>query len=93
MKFSIKYHNIFKKDLKTFKNNTALLDELFCVIEKLANDEVLETKYKDHPLKGNFKGCRECHIKGDVLFMYEKNNQDLILYCLRFGSHSKLGLK
>lgn len=93
MKFSIKYHKVFKKDLKPFRNDLALLAELRAVIEKLANDEALEPKYKDHALKGDFVGTRECHIKGDALLVYEKSEQTLILHCLRFGSHSKLGLK
>ncbi|MCM1385327.1 MAG: type II toxin-antitoxin system YafQ family toxin [Lachnoclostridium sp.] len=25
----------------------------------------LEEKYKDHPLKGNWDGFRECHIQSD----------------------------
>ena len=93
MKFSIKYHKVFKKDLKPFKNDSALIAELRAVIEKLANDEILEPKYKDHALKGDFIGTRECHIKGNALLIYEKNENELILHCLLFGSHSKLGLK
>ena len=54
MKFSIKYHKVFKKDLKPFKNDSALIAELRAVIVKLANDEILEPKYKDHALKGDF---------------------------------------
>ena len=75
MKFSIKYHKVFKKDLKPFKNDSALIAELRAVIEKLANDEILEPKYKDHALKGDFIGTRECHIKGDALLIYEKKRK------------------
>ena len=77
MKFSIKYHKVFKKDLKPFKNDSALIAELRAVIEKLANDEILEPKYKDHALKGDFIGTRECHIKGNALLVYEKTKMSL----------------
>ena len=44
-----------------------LLDE---VIEKLRLGQTLEEKYRDHELKGNFVGFRECHIKPDWLLIY-----------------------
>ena len=31
----------------------------------LANGGTLESKYKDHDLKGNYKETRECHIEPD----------------------------
>ncbi|MDE7288914.1 MAG: type II toxin-antitoxin system YafQ family toxin, partial [Oscillospiraceae bacterium] len=46
--------------------------------------------YKDHWLKGNFEGCRECHIQPDWLLIYEVDNGDLILYLTRTGTHSDL---
>jgi mRNA interferase YafQ len=42
------------------------------IINRLANDEVLEQKYKDHPLKGELKGFRDCHIKPDLVLIYSK---------------------
>jgi mRNA interferase YafQ len=55
---------------------------------KLASADVLESKYKDHLLSGNYKNKRECHIKPDWLLIYEVNNDELVLY--RTGSHSEL---
>ena len=91
MKFSIKYHKVFKKDLKPFKNDSALIAELRAVIVKLANDEILEPKYKDHALKGDFIGTRECHIKGDALLIYEKKQKYIILvYSEHFGGFCRI---
>lgn len=45
------------------QNNS--LDKLFEVIDILANGGTLESKYKDHDLKGNYKGTCECHIEPD----------------------------
>ncbi|MED9485237.1 type II toxin-antitoxin system YafQ family toxin [Escherichia marmotae] len=60
------------------------------IVNKLANDETLEPKYKDHALKGDFIGFRECHLKPDLLLIYQKQDDKLILYCLDIGSHSEL---
>ncbi len=80
----------FEKQYKKISKNTkdiTLVDE---VIIKLLNGEKLETKHKDHLLKGNFKGYRECHIKPDLLLIYKKQNDILVLTCIALGSHSKV---
>ena len=41
------------------------------IINKLLNDEILESKYKDHKLIGKYAGFRECHIKLDLLLIYK----------------------
>lgn len=66
------------------------MNKLFTVVEKLANDEILEENYKDHKLTGNYTGCRECHIEPDWLLIYEKVDDNLILILNRTGSHSDL---
>lgn len=66
------------------------MNKLFTVVEKLANDEILEENYKDHKLTGNYTGCRECHIEPDWLLIYEKVDDNLILILNRTGSHNDL---
>ena len=90
MKFEIKYTSQFKKDFKLAKNQGKNIDKLFAVIEKLANGETLEPKYRDHDLVGNYKGCRECHIEPDWLLVYEIFEDVLVLMLYRTGSHSDL---
>lgn len=46
--------------------------------------------YKDHKLKGEYDGFRECHIEPDLLLIYKKEEKDLLLLCLGLGTHSKL---
>ena len=80
----------FKRDLKTIVKrgyDTRLLEK---VVTKLANGEILEGKYKDHPLSGNYIGKRECHITPDWLLVYEYDNDNLFLYLTRTGTHSDL---
>ncbi|WP_163226606.1 type II toxin-antitoxin system YafQ family toxin [Campylobacter fetus] len=50
--------------------NKSVLPEIEYILDKLANDEILETKFKDHQLKGEYKDFRECHIKPDLLLIY-----------------------
>lgn len=59
-------------------------------MEKLANGEILEAKYRDHALIGNYKDSRECHIEPDWLLIYEIKNETLVLMLSRVGSHSEL---
>ena len=82
--------NSFKRDLKNVIKrgyDVSLLDE---VVMKLANGEKLPEKNRDHALTGNFKGCRECHIKPDWLLIYQIADDELVLYLTRTGSHSDL---
>lgn len=88
MKYDIKYSSKFKKHYK--KLNTQEQQEARAIIERLANNEVLDLKYKDHALKGDFLGFRECHIKPDLLLIYQKQDDKIILYCFDIGSHSEL---
>lgn len=90
MKYEIRFTTQFKKDLKLAKKQGKDIDRLFDVIEKLANGEVLEDKYRDHDLTGNYKGCRECHVEPDWLLIYEIDNGILVLMLYRIGSHSDL---
>ena len=60
------------------------------IIEKLSKGEVLEQKYNDHKLKGNYSEYRECHIKPDLLLIYKKKKDILILTYVDLGSHSEL---
>ncbi len=56
----------------------------------MADGKPLETKYKDHSLVGNYRGCRECHITPDWLLIYKVYDNDLVLYLTRTGTHSDL---
>ena len=56
MKYSIFRSSSFKKAYK--KLHASDQELVLSIVAKLANDEVLEEKYKDHLLIGNYKGCR-----------------------------------
>ena len=89
-KYTIKHSKAFKKALKKLKNDSKALAELEFVVDKLANDEKLAPKYQDHQLTGDLKAYRECHIRPNLLLIYEKQDDILILTCVNLGSHSRL---
>jgi len=83
------YSNQFKRDFKKIKK-LAFEDIkiVFDVISKLENEKMLEQKFKDHELTGDYIGYRECHLKPDLLLIYKIRENELIL--TRIGSHSEL---
>ena len=90
MRYQVKFTNQFKRDLKLAEKQGKDTERLFRVVERLANRETLEPKYRDHDLTGNYKGCRECHIAPDWLLVYEVVEDVLVLMLYRTGSHSEL---
>lgn len=79
----------FKRDYKREKRSDAALDDTFqSVLNMLIIDEVLPPSLSDHPLAGEWKGYRDCHIKPDLVLIYRKTEEALVL--ARIGSHSEL---
>lgn len=86
---SISYAKQFKKDLKKYQHNQKYVDALKQVILKISTNDALERHLFDHALKGEWKDCRECQIKGDFLLIYRMLSTDK-LECIRLGSHAEL---
>ena len=58
----------------------------------IANDASLPAEWRDHKLKGEYDGMRECHIKGDLLLVYQVYDDEdggLITF-LDVGTHSEI---
>lgn len=86
----LKTTSAFRKDLKRLRKRGTNLNKLDFVLTKLLSGEVLEERYNDHALIGNYIGFRECHIEPDFLLIYCIDNNKLILTAVRAGSHSDL---
>ena len=87
---TVKFTTAYKKSYKLMKKrgkNLSLLEE---VIDTLRQGKALEERFRDHELKGNLKGCRECHIQPDWLLIYLIENDILTLTLVDTGSHSDL---
>ena len=83
--------NQFKRDYKRESRGQyrLILDELLTdVITCLVSDTVLPPQYRDHALVGNWSDCRDCHLKPDLVLIYQITNNDITL--IRLGSHAEL---
>lgn len=72
-----------KHDMKQLKEAMILL---------IANDAPLSAEWRDHELTGEFSDMRECHIKGDLLLLYQIRdipNGEIIAFT-RAGTHSEI---
>lgn len=82
----------FRRDFKRVKQSGQYkhFEQLIVdALSLLASDAQLPTRYRDHPLAGNFSSFRECHVKPDLLLIYAKpDERSLVL--VRLGSHSDL---
>jgi mRNA interferase YafQ len=91
---AIEWTGQFKRDYKREskgKHRATIDDDLFPVVDCLANDRPLEVRYYDHSLTGNWRDHRDCHIKPDLILIYQKPDDNTIRL-VRLGSHSELGL-
>ena len=91
---AIKQTGQFKRDLKREakgKYRATLEDDLMPLLTMLAADEPLLPRHCDHALTGDMKNCRDCHVKPDLVLIYQKPD-DATLLLIRLGSHSELGL-
>lgn len=84
----------FRRDYRREKSGVLRkrLDALLLeALDLLASDRPLPQRYFDHPLSGEWSGFRDCHIRPDLVLIYEKPDADT-LRLVRLGSHSELGL-
>lgn len=91
---TIDYTGQFKRDYKREakgRHRTTLDVDLSVLLQVLAHDGSLEPRYRDHALTGDWRDHRDCHIKPDLVLIYQKPDADT-LRLVRLGSHSELGL-
>ena len=60
------------------------------IVADLQKGKELSAVYKDHALTGDMLGYRECHIKGDLLLVYKKDDVELFIDLVDIGSHSQI---
>jgi mRNA interferase YafQ len=91
---AIKYTNRFKRDYRREQSGVLgkKLDKILMeAVNLLAADKPLPQRYVDHPLVGEWKDHRDCHIRPDLVLIYRKPDPDS-LELVRLGSHSELGI-
>lgn len=88
--YSIFYTGQFKKSLKLAVKRGLDITLLTVVIDELQEKGVVDSKYNPHQLKGNYKGCMECHIQSDWLLIWKQDDNKLELIMVDTGTHSDL---
>lgn len=91
---TIKQTGQFKRDLKREAkgaHRAAVSIDMMEIVEALANDTPIASKYRDHALTGNWADHRDCHIKPDLVLIYRKLD-DAVLQLVRLGSYSELDI-
>ena len=91
MSYEIVHTKSFRRSLKKLAySSTDELSAIEKVIDILILNGALPTQFRDHALKGDYAGCRECHIKSDLLLIYEIDNELKLITLVEIGSHSEL---
>lgn len=90
MSYEITSTKRFKKDVELAKKRGKDISKLFALVTTLANGEELAVKYRDHTLRGDYEGYRECHIEPDWLLIYAIYDDCLVLALNRTGTHADL---
>ena len=78
----------FSKDIKRMLKRGKDPGKLQQLVAQLANGQALDVKHRDHPLIGEWRGSRDCHIEPDWLLVYTADETTLRLE--RTGTHSDL---
>lgn len=78
----------FRKDVKRAQKRDKDLRKLRALLSLLVAAEPLPLHYRDHALKGNWKGYRDAHIEPDWLLIYRVVGDELHL--VRTGTHADL---
>ena len=56
----------------------------------LAKGETLPPKYRNHPLKGKYRGLYDCHILPDLVLIYKIEKGKMVLLLVDLETHSNL---
>jgi mRNA interferase YafQ len=80
----------FKKDQEKSKRQGKDFSKLMDVLQLLIEEKQLPAKYCDHPLFGNWKGYRDCHVENDWVLIYKIDKERKTLLLQRLGSHAEL---
>ena len=84
----LRFTAAFKKDRARAGRRGRDLDKLDSAMRRLASEELLEPRFHDHKLRGEWKEFRECHIESDWLLIYLVAGGEITF--VRTGTHADL---
>jgi mRNA interferase YafQ len=85
---SARYTGQFKRDVKLAQKRGKDMDKLKRVVGLLLEGSPLPRELGDHPLKGEWKECRDCHLEPDWLLIYSIEGE--VVTFERTGSHADI---
>ena len=80
----------FRKDVRRAERRGKDMAKLKAMLERLMDGEPLPPEYRDHPLRGDFAGSRDCHIESDWVLIYTLTEQGTHVRLERTGTHRDL---
>lgn len=78
----------FRKDVKRAVKRGKDLAKLKAVLDALIDGAPLPPAWRDHPLRGQWSGSRDCHIETDWVLIYTLEGHHVRFE--RTGTHSDL---
>jgi mRNA interferase YafQ len=82
------YSRAFEKDLKRMLKRGKNVEKIKGIIRSLVNQEILDPRFRDHKLIGNYKDRRDCHVEPDWILIYKMAGDAIIFE--RTGTHADL---
>ena len=78
----------YKRDYRLVIKRGCDCGLLEALLTKLSNGHRFEAHWCDHPLRGEWRGYRECHIEPNWLLIYKITDSEVLL--ARTGTHPEL---
>ena len=91
-KYNPEYTTRFRRNRRLLIKRGYDMSKLEVTIDLLLKSDPMPPEYRDHTLKGNYVGYRECHVggEGDWLLVYKIHEDKLILVLTETGTHADL---
>lgn len=78
----------FKRDVERMRRSGRDMAKLTALMTAIAEGRRLEPSREDHPLRGDWKGYRDCHVEGDWVLVYKVAEGKA--WFARTGTHSEV---
>jgi mRNA interferase YafQ len=75
----------FERDVRRMGARGYKIEKLTAMVDLLRAGQPIPKNKRDHPLRGEWKNHRGCHIQGDWVLVYRMTEQELLL--ARTGWH------
>ncbi len=91
--YSIVRTKVFERSYRKLKQSgikEQIINDIKNIIDTLASGKSLLPKHQDHKLTGYLSEYRECHVRPNLLLVYQIDHGNLILVLVDIGSHPYL---